>query len=241
MSDLRAAETLAAAIGLRVGLQIQEAMANPIACVRNSPPRRCPTRNPTRLAAPIRARRTMNDERTQHQIAALLSADDRLEPSRLSAIAATVGAHERTVPPERRTVPTPPPGRSVLSDERASGPAHTGRSPRTICERVVRPGPDDCNHWTKRARVSRRLGLLVVVRRESLPGPAGDARIAPESGSREVPLADRSARRSARAWQHTPRWIGRANLRQQRRFSTVVASSASGVASRAWCASPMLG
>jgi hypothetical protein len=129
VSDLRAAETLAAAIGLRVGLQIQEAMANPIACVRNSPPRRCPTRNPTRLAAPIRARRTMNDERTQHQIAALLSADDRLEPSRLSAIAATVGAHERTVPPERRTVPTPPPGRSVLSDERASGPAHTGRPP----------------------------------------------------------------------------------------------------------------
>jgi hypothetical protein len=38
-----------------------------------------------------------------------------------------------------------------------------------------------------------RKRRLDFVRRESLPGPAGDARIAPESGSREVPLADRSA------------------------------------------------
>jgi hypothetical protein len=38
------------------------------------------------------------------------------------------------------------------------------RSHGTTCERVVRPGADDCNHWTKRARVSRRLGLLLVVR-----------------------------------------------------------------------------
>jgi hypothetical protein len=94
-----------------------------------------------------------------------------------------------------------PTGRSstdtaALAGQRSSPPPPTGRLLGTSCERVVRPGADDCNHWTKRARVSRRLGLLLVVRRESLPGPAGDARIAPESGSREVPLADRSARRS---------------------------------------------
>jgi hypothetical protein len=38
-----------------------------------------------------------------------------------------------------------------------------GRSLRTTCERVVRPGTDDRNRWTKRARVARGLRLLLVV------------------------------------------------------------------------------
>jgi hypothetical protein len=57
-------------------------------------------------------------------------------------------------PPLRRT--------RLLGSRRASVRVTTlGRPPRTACERDVRPDADDCNRWTKRARVSRRLGRLL--------------------------------------------------------------------------------
>jgi hypothetical protein len=50
------------------------------------------------------------------------------------------------------------------------------RSPWTTCERVVGPGADDRNHWTKRARVAPRLGLLLVVPSERPTRLTGDDR-----------------------------------------------------------------
>jgi len=49
------------------------------------------------------------------------------------------------------------------SDKRASPLASSSRPLRTTCERGLRSGADDRNRWTKRARVPRRFGLLLVV------------------------------------------------------------------------------
>ena len=54
-------------------------------------------------------------------------------------------------------------GTHPLKRKRASRRTSGRRLPRTTCERVCRPGLDDCNHWTKRARVSRRLGLRLLL------------------------------------------------------------------------------
>jgi hypothetical protein len=70
---------------------------------------------------------------------------------------------------------------------RPSRQALRSRSEGTTCERVARPGADDCNRRPERTRVSRRLWLLLVQAGTSgsrpLPGP--NAHLAcPPAGSR---------------------------------------------------------
>jgi len=59
--------------------------------------------------------------------------------------------------------------------KRASRKLGTGCSLRTTYEHVVRPAADDRNRWTKRARVAPPLGLLLLVRDDSLVGVDRDA------------------------------------------------------------------
>ncbi len=48
---------------------------------------------------------------------------------------------------------------------------------RTTCERVVRAAADDRNRWAKRARVARRLGLLLFVPSGRARDAGADARL----------------------------------------------------------------
>jgi hypothetical protein len=71
---------------------------------------------------------------------------------------------------------------------RASAPPSRRLPLRTIYEPVVRPDADDCNHWTKRTRVSQRLGLLLVVRCGRLFLGPRRARSQDESSSPSLPV-----------------------------------------------------
>jgi hypothetical protein len=64
----------------------------------------------------------------------------------------------------------------------------------TTRELVVRPGAVDGNHWTKRARVPRRLGLLLVVPSRREPDAGAGAHLSEAMRESEAPRTDGSAR-----------------------------------------------
>ena len=81
-----------------------------------------------------------------------------------------------------------------LAWSRQSREALRSLSERTTCERLVRPGADDPNRWTKGVRVAGQLGLLLVVPSGRLAGASRDACI-----SRRVAARGARGLRGARA------------------------------------------
>ena len=150
--------------GRRVGA---DEMSDPASATLSAPPRERPTRaawRPTTDFAPPKW------------------AGSTLQPHAAGRRAGRVDRRRRrpyrncgTGAPSASLLPSHPRGRrdtalTVVTASRWER-ARRGQPPRrlqgTTCERVVRPGADDCTRWTKRSRMSRRLGRLLFVQGES--------------------------------------------------------------------------